>query len=65
MKNRLNKRKNLNRYDKFKDSFYRKVQNGFLKIASKNKKKYLIVDSNQDVELNEKIIIKKINQLIK
>ncbi len=65
MKNRLNKRKNLNRYDKFKDSFYRKVQNGFLKIANKNKKKYLIVDSNQDVELNKKIIIKKINQLIK
>ena len=30
---RLNKRKNLNRYDKFKNSFYKKVQDGFLKIA--------------------------------
>ncbi len=65
MKNRLNKRKNLNRYDKFKDSFYKKVQNGFLKIANKNKKKYLIIDSNQKIELNKSKIIKKIDQLIK
>ncbi len=37
MKNRLKKRKVLNRYDKFKSNFYSKVQKGYLKIA-KNKK---------------------------
>ena len=36
MKLRLLKRKKLNRYDKFKSIFYKKVQNGFLKIAKKN-----------------------------
>ena len=65
MKKRLNKRKNLNRYDKFSDSFYKKVQNGFLKISFKNKKKYLIIDSNKDIDLNKNKIIKKIDQLIR
>ena len=35
---RLNRRKSLNRYDKFNFNFYKKVQSGFLKIAKKNKK---------------------------
>ena len=65
MKKRLNKRKNLNRYDKFSDSFYKKVQNGFLKISLKNKNKYLIIDSNKDIDLNKNKIIKKIDQLIR
>ena len=39
LQSRLSKRKNLNRYDKFKISFYKKIQNGFIKIAKKNKKK--------------------------
>ena len=30
--------------------FYQKVQNGFLKLANKNKKKYLIVNSNLDIK---------------
>ena len=38
LRTRLNKRKRLNRYDKFKMNFYSKVQKGFLTIA-KNKKK--------------------------
>ena len=62
---RLNVRKKLNRYDKFKDRFYQKVQNGFLKIAKKNRNHYQIVDSNLDVEINKKMIINKINKLIK
>lgn len=33
LKKRLIKRKNLNRYDKFKLQFYSKVQNGFLKLS--------------------------------
>jgi dTMP kinase len=65
MKLRLNKRKNLNRYDKFKVQFYKKVQDGFIKIAKKNNKKYLKINSNLDISLNKKIIINKINQLIK
>jgi len=65
MKLRLNKRKNLNRYDKFKVKFYKKVQDGFIKIAEKNKKKYLKINSNLDIFFNKKIIINKINQLIK
>ena len=63
-KHRLFKRKNLNRYDKFKLIFYKKVQNGFIKIANKNKSKYLKIDSNNSIYDNKKFIINKINQLI-
>ena len=62
---RLSTRKKLNRYDKFKMQFYKNVQLGFLKIANKNKKKYLKVNSNLDINENKKIIINKINELIK
>ena len=61
---RLKLRKSLNRYDKFDNSFYHKVQNGFIKLAKKNKKKYLIIDSNLDISKNKSLIIKKINKLI-
>jgi len=61
---RLKKRKSLNRYDKFKKNFYVKVQNGFLKLARKNKKKYLIIDSNRNKAQNETLIINKINKLL-
>ena len=64
MKLRLKQRKKLNRYDKFKISFYKKVQSGFVKIANRNKKKYLIIDSNLNISNNKKKIISKINKLI-
>ena len=64
MKNRLMKRKNLNRYDKFNYDFYNKVQKGFIKILKKNPKKYLHINSNLSIEKNEKIILDKINDLI-
>ena len=64
MKHRLKKRKSLNRYDNFDTNFYNKVQNGFLKLAKKNKKKYQIVDSNLDIKENESLIIDKIKRLI-
>ena len=64
MKLRLKKRKKLNRYDKFKMLFYKKVQSGFIKISNKNKKKYLKINSNFNISINKKIIIKKINKLI-
>ena len=62
---RLSERKKLNRYDKFKMIFYKKVQLGFIKISNKNKKKYLIINSNLDIATNKKIIINKISELIK
>ena len=64
MKNRLIKRKNLNRYDKFNYSFYEKVQKGFIKIFQKNPKKYMKINSNLDISYNKRIILDKINKLI-
>ena len=46
MKKRLNSRKHKNKYDKFNYNFYDKVQKGYLKL-SKNKKKYVILDSSK------------------
>jgi len=63
MKIRFNKRNSLNKYDKFNYSFYTKVQKGFLKL-SKKKKNYLIIDSNNNIEENYQIIIKKVKRLI-
>ena len=64
LKLRLYKRKNLNRYDKFSLNFYKKIQSGFLKIANKNRTKYLKIDSNLAIKVNKLKIIKKINKLI-
>ena len=63
LRKRLNKRKNLNKYDKFKSSFYNKVQRGFIKLA-KNKPKYHIVDSDKQIDLNKKIILNQVKRLI-
>ena len=65
MKLRLKKRKNLNRYDKFNSMFYKNVQDGYLKLAKKNIKKYQIIDSNLDIKSNKSIIINQVNHLIK
>ena len=65
MKKRLKKRKNLNRYDKFKDKFYTNVQNGYLKLMKKNKKFYQLIDSNLEIKYNKSLIINKIESLIK
>ena len=61
---RLAKRKKLNRYDKFNNTFYEKVQKGFIKILKKNPKKYMKIDSNISIKYNEKIILNKVNDLI-
>ena len=66
MLKRLKSRKNNNKYDNFKYNFYNKVQKGFLKIANKNKSKYLILDSNKDnLKIIENKLIKKINKILK
>ena len=64
MLKRLKKRKKLNRYDKFNFDFYSRVQKGFIKIANKNKNKYKIIDSNNDIDFNKEIILKKIKNLL-
>tara|TARA_Y100001970_G_scaffold294129_1_gene447313 strand:+ start:3875 stop:4486 length:612 start_codon:yes stop_codon:yes gene_type:complete len=64
MDNRLKKRKNINRYDKFNKSFYNKVQNGFIKL-SKDNKRYKIINSNISIQLNKTYILEKIDSLIK
>ena len=64
MKKRLKLRKKLNRYDKFDATFYKKVQEGFLKISKKKPKKYMIIDSNLSIIHNKNIILNKINNII-
>ena len=65
LQKRLKLRKSLNRYDKFKMSFYNKVQNGFLRLLKKKKNKYQLINSNLDIKKNEKLILNKIDRLIK
>ena len=64
MEKRLSKRRKLNRYDKFDSKFYNKVQNGFLKLLKTNPRKYIKINSNLDLDVNENIILKKIKDLI-
>jgi len=61
---RLRKRKKKNRYDKFSKNFYIKVQNAFIKIAKKNKKRYFILDNSKDSKDTEKIILKKFIKIL-
>ena len=65
LQKRLKQRKSLNRYDKFKTSFYNKVQNGFIKLSNKQKNKYQLINSNLEINKNEKLILNKIDRLIK
>ena len=63
--NRLKIRKKKNRYDKFPKKFYDGVQKAFLKIAKKNRRRYIILDNSIDSNLVEKIILNKTLKLIK
>ena len=62
---RLNKRKKKNRYDKFSKSFYIKAQNAFLKLSTKNKKRYIVLDNSSDNNKIDKIIFEKFIRLYK
>jgi dTMP kinase len=61
---RIKKRNKINKFDKLKKNFYKKVQNAFLSLAKKNKN-YLVFDSSKDTPDLEKLILsavlKKIN----
>ena len=63
LKLRLNLRNNKNRYDNFNLKFYYKIQKGFISMA-KNKKNYMIINSNTNIPQNKRIIINKINNLL-
>ena len=62
---RISSRKINNRYDNFKKSFYKKVQNGFLEISNKNKSKYMIINSLNKFKSNQTIIFHQVKKLIK
>jgi len=64
MRARLLKRKNLNRYDQFNASFYKRVQNGFIKIVKKKPNNYMKIDSNLSIDDNKNKILNKIDNLI-
>ncbi len=63
LKKRLRIRKNKNRYDNFKIKFYKNVQNGFLKIC-KNKKNYILINSNNNLVDNKKKVLNSIIQFL-
>ena len=65
LKSRISNRKIINRYDKFKKSFYKRVQNGFLRICNKNKSKYMIINSSNEYEINQDIIFNQVKKLLK
>jgi dTMP kinase len=65
LQKRLKKRKTLNRYDKFKISFYNRVQKGFVKLTKEQKNKYQLINSNLEIKKNEKLLLSKIDKLIK
>ena len=62
---RLKKRRNLNRYDQFNKNFYKKVQKGFIKISNLQPRKYMIINSENSITINKKIILQKFLNLIK
>ena len=64
MRTRLLKRKKLNRYDQFNSSFYKRVQEGFIKIVKKKPTIYMKIDSNLSINDNKNKILNKIDKLI-
>ena len=61
---RLKKRKTKNRYDNFAQSFYKRAQKSFLKLA-KNKKNYYIFNSSSNDNELEKKIFEIVNNYLK
>ena len=61
---RMNKRKIKNRYDQFSKKFYQKVQNGFINISKRKKRKFVVLDTSIDTKETENIIFKNIMKLV-
>tara|TARA_B100000029_G_scaffold498284_1_gene566887 strand:- start:6372 stop:7019 length:648 start_codon:yes stop_codon:yes gene_type:complete len=62
---RLKKRKQINRYDKFSRNFYDKVQKSFIKIAKKDLKRCLVLNNSTDSNVIEKVIMDKVIKKLK
>jgi dTMP kinase len=62
---RMNKRKIKNRYDQFSKKFYQKVQNGFINISKRKKRKFVVLDTSIDTNETENIIFRNIMKLVK
>jgi len=62
---RLRKRFNLNRYDEFNKNFYENVQKGFIKLSRLQPRKYMIINSENSITINKKIIFQKFLKLVK
>ena len=45
-------------------SFYKKVQDGFMKLSKIKKNKYKLINSNLNIKDNEKLILNKVDKLI-
>jgi len=61
---RLKLRKSLNRYDKFNNKFYQKVQRGFINLSKKKTTQYKLINSDLNIERNKIEIIKKLEKLL-
>jgi dTMP kinase len=61
---RIKKRKKNNKFDKLKNSFYKKAQNTYISIARRNKD-YLIFDSSKNTTELEKTILAFVLKKIK
>ncbi len=61
---RIKKRKQKNKFDKLKSTFYRNAQNAFINLA-KNKKDYYVFDSSQNTPDLEKKLLKLVLSKLK
>ena len=61
---RLKKRGKKNRYDNFSNNFYIKAQKAFIKMAKKNKARFVVLDNSKDTKETEIIILEKFNKLL-
>jgi len=61
---RLKLRKSLNRYEKFNNKFYQKVQRGFINLSKKKTTQYKLINSDLNIERNKIEIIKKLEKLL-
>ena len=61
---RIKKRKQKNKFDKLKSTFYRNAQNAFINLA-KNKKDYHVFDSSQNTPDLEKKLLKLVLSKLK
>ena len=56
--NRVKKRKSgIQKYEKMNINFHKKIKNGFLEIAKKNKKRCIVLNADEDsITINKKIL---------